>query len=267
VHVEQKADTTEYNAKAYKTNPDATTEDLVTKMPGVTNDNGVIKAHGEEVKKVTIDGKDFFGDDASLALKNLPAEVVDQVQVFDRLSDQAQFTGFNDGNTTKAMNITTKSGMNNGVFGRIYGGYGYLNDSRYSAGANINWFKGDRRISILGMSNNVNQQNFSNEDLLGVTGGAQRSGSFGGGGGGGRRGGGGAPRGGPQGRAANSFLVGQQNGISIHTRRIKLQRCVGKHKRVKLQAATFFNLADNTSSSTLSASILQPAYIYLLQRK
>lgn len=95
---EQQGDTTIFNAGAYKVNPDATAEDLISKMPGITNDNGTIKAQGEAVKRVLVDGTAFFGDDASIALKNLPAEVIDKVQVFDKLSDQAQFTGFDDGN-------------------------------------------------------------------------------------------------------------------------------------------------------------------------
>lgn len=93
----QKGDTTELNASAFKVNPDATTEDLLRKAPGVTVENGVVTAQGEEVRRVTIDGRQFFGDDATAALKNLPAEVVDKIQVFDRMSDQAQLTGFDDG--------------------------------------------------------------------------------------------------------------------------------------------------------------------------
>ena len=110
--VTQKGDTTQFSANQYKVNPDATTEDLVKKMPGITVANdGTVTAQGEQVKKITIDGKDFFGDDASAALKNLPSEIVDKIQVFDRLSDQAQLTGFDDGNSVKAINIVTKSGI------------------------------------------------------------------------------------------------------------------------------------------------------------
>ena len=103
-----------------KTNPDASAENLVTKMPGVTSENGSLKVNGEDVKKVLVDGKPFFGDDPNTAIKNLPAEVVDKIQVFDRMSDQAQFTGFDDGNSEKTINILTKPGKNNGQFGKIY---------------------------------------------------------------------------------------------------------------------------------------------------
>jgi hypothetical protein len=114
--VKQKADTLEYSASAFKVNPDADASDLVKKMPGVTVENGTVKAGGEDVKKVTIDGREFFGDDATAALRNLPAEVIDKIQVFDRLSDQAQFTGFEDNSTVKAINIVTKANMRNGQF-------------------------------------------------------------------------------------------------------------------------------------------------------
>lgn len=119
----QKGDTVQYSANQFKVNPDATTEDLIKKMPGITVDkDGTVTAQGEQVKKVTIDGREFFGDDASAALRNLPSEIVDKIQVFDRLSDQAQFTGFDDGNSQKAINVVTKSGIKNGQFGRIYAG-------------------------------------------------------------------------------------------------------------------------------------------------
>lgn len=176
---QQKGDTTQFNASQFKVNPDATTEDLIKKMPGITvAKDGTVTAQGDQVKKVTVDGKDFFGDDATSALKNLPSAIVDKIQVFDRLSDQAQFTGFDDGNSVKAINIVTKSGLKNGQFGRVYAGYG--TDDRYSGGGNISFFKGDRRLSFVGNFNNINQQNFASQDLLGVTSGGGGRG-FGGG--------------------------------------------------------------------------------------
>jgi hypothetical protein len=186
----QKGDTTEFNAAALKVNPDATVEDLVRKAPGVTIENGQVMAQGEQVQRVTIDGREYFGSDATTALRNLPAEIVDKIQVFDRMSDQSQLTGVSDGNEVKALNIVTKANMRNGQFGRVYAGYG--TDDRYAAGGNVNIFNKDRRINILGLFNNINQQNFSGEDLLGVTGqanqGGQRGGRPGGGGGWGRGG-------------------------------------------------------------------------------
>lgn len=231
--VSQKADTIQYSASQYKVNPDANAEDLIKKMPGITVDKaGTVTTHGDQVRKVTVDGKDFFGDDATAALKNLPAEVIDKIQVFDKLSDQAQFTGFDDGNSTKAINIVTKTGNRNGQFGRIYAGYG--TDDRYAAGGNVSFFNGDRRISVAGLFNNVNQQNFSNEDLLGVTssgGGANRVG------GGNRGGGGGANRGGGN---AGNFLVGQQSGINT-TNSIGINYSDKWSEKLNVSGSYFFN--------------------------
>src|SRR5690606_10182788 len=227
----QKNDTTEYNADAYKVNTNANAQDLIEKMPGVVIEDGKVQAHGEDVKKIYVDGKPFFGDDPNLALKNLPAEVIEKIQIFDKASDQAQFTGFDDGNQQKAINIITKPDKKGGVFGRVYGSLG--TDYRYSVGANINIFDGDRKISILGMSNNVNQQNFSSEDLVGV------SSSGGGGRGGGRGGMGGGMMGGG---GANNFLTGQQNGIAqTHGFGINFTDVWGKAKKVTFSGSYFFN--------------------------
>lgn len=253
IRVEQKGDTVQYNASAYKTNPDASAEDLVKKMPGVTIENGVVKAQGEDVRKVTVDGQEFFGDDATLALKNLPAEIIDKVQVFDRLSEQAQFTGFDDGNSVKTINITTTQGKNNGQFGKVYAGYG--ENDRYQSGVSMNLFKKDQRLTIIGLSNNINQQNFSNDDILGVLGTSGGGGGFGGGGGGGGRGGGnfgggggGRPGGGGGGASARDFMVGQQPGIA-KTTSIGLNYTDNLGKKVKLNTSYFFNSANNGNSS------------------
>lgn len=247
---QQKGDTTEYNAGAFKVNPDANVEDLVRKMPGVTVEGGTVKAQGEDVKRVTIDGREFFGDDATMAMRNLPAEVIDKIQVFDRQSDQAQFTGFNDGNTEKALNIITRSGMKKIEFGKFYGGYG--TDERFAVGGNYNLFNGDTRVSIVGLSNNINQQNFSSQDLLGVTASSNS------GGGGGFRGGGGGPGGGGPGgggfgnwggnNAAGNFLVGQQNGIN-KTNSFGVNYSDNWGKKIKITGSYFFNNSINDTKS------------------
>ena len=237
--ITQKNDTIEYTSSNYKVNKDASAENLITKMPGITNENGVIKAQGEEVKKVTVDGQDFFGDDASAALKNLPAEVVDKVQVYDRMSDQSQFSGINDGNSSKTLNIITKAGKNNGQFGKIYGGYG--TDDRWAAGANINVFKGKQRLSLIGMSNNINQQNFSSTDILGLTGNTNMGGGRGGMGGGGM---------GSWGGGNNNFTVNNQSGINT-TNAIGMNYSLYGGKKYKLTASYFFNTGKNTTSSFL----------------
>ena len=257
VRVEQNGDTIGYNAKAYKTNPDATAEDLVTKMPGITSDNNGLKAHGEDVKQVLVDGKPFFGDDPGMALKNLPADVIDKIQIYDKASDQSQFTGFDDGNASKTINIITKAGKNNGQFGKIYAGYG--TDDRYIAGGNLNIFDGDRRISILGLSNNINQQNFSTQDLLGVTGGSS-GGQGRGGSGGGRSGGSGTGASGSGGTggaggATNNFLVGPQAGIAA-TQAIGLNYSDKWGQKIKITGSYFFNMTDTKTTTNLTRSYI-----------
>ena len=177
VRAEQKGDTTQYNSSSFKVTQDATTEDLVKKMPGITIENGTVKAHGEDVKRILVDGKQFFGDDPSVTLKNLPAEVVDKIQVFDKLSDQAQWSGFDDGSGQKTINIVTKNAKNTGQFGKFSAGYG--TDDRYMLGANLNLFKDQRRITLLGMSNNINQQNFQADNVPGTGGGPNMGGGRG----------------------------------------------------------------------------------------
>ena len=250
--VSQKGDTLQVSANQFKVNPDASAEDLVRKVPGITIENGQVKAQGENVQKVTIDGRELFGDDATAALRNLPAEVIDKIQIFDRLSDQAQLTGFDDGNTTKGINIITRANMRNGQFGRVYAGYG--TDDRYQAGGNSTILKENRRISLVANFNNTNQQNFSQQDLLGVTSnGSQR----GGGGGGPRGGGGGGPRGGGGGfqggggfggfGGGGNFFVGQQNGIN-KTNAFGINYSDLWGKKITATGSYFFNNTNNNTN-------------------
>lgn len=238
----QLEDTTQFNADAYKTLPDADASDLIEKMPTVVIDNGTIQAQGENVKKVLVDGKPFFGNDPTAALKNLPAEVIDKIQIYDEQSDQAKFTGFDDGETSKTINIITKKNMQNGQFGKIYAGYGYEN--KYQAGGNINFFNSDQRISVIGLSNNINVQNFSTEDLLGVVGSS-------GGGRGGRRGGGGRGGRGQQGVSANDFLISQQGGITS-TNAFGINFSDKWGEKLDVSASYFFNQSDNATEQILS---------------
>lgn len=250
---EQKGDTTQYNSGAFKTNPDATAEDLVTKLPGVTSEDGKLKSGGEEIKTVLVDGKPFFGDDPSAVLKNLPAEVIDKIQIFDRKSDQSQLTGFDDGNTSKTINIITKTQFRNGIFGRTYAGYGI--EDKYRGGTSVNFFKDKRRITILANTNNVNEQNFSADDLVGVmssssSGGGNRrpGGQSGSSPSGGSNRGGGRQSGG-QGNDANNFLVDQKNGITT-TQAFGINYANG-WKKLDFTGSYFLNYTENNSLSNL----------------
>lgn len=171
--IEMKGDTTEINAGSFKVNPDASAEDLIAKMPGVMKSGGDLQAQGEKVQRVLVDGKPFFGEDPKAALKNVPADAISKVQIYDAQSEQSQFTGFDDGNTTKTINIITKMGFKTGQFGKIFAGAGKSiegsgDDIKFQGGGSINTFNGDRRLSILAQSNNINEQNFAVEDILGM---------------------------------------------------------------------------------------------------
>lgn len=167
-----KRDTIEFNASSFKTRENAVVEDLLRKLPGVEVDkDGNITAQGEQVRRVTVDGKNFFGSDPKVATRNLPADAVEKVQVYDQKSDQAVFSGIDDGQREKTVNLALKEEKKHGVFGTLVGGGG-TND-RYQARANINRFTATRQLSFLGMANNLNEQGFSMEDYMNFTGGSQ----------------------------------------------------------------------------------------------
>ena len=165
-----KKDTIEYTADAFKTQPNANVESLLKKLPGVEVDqDGTIKAQGQEVEKILVDGKEFFGDDPQIASKNLPADAIDKVQVFDELSEMSQFTGIDDGEREKTINLTLKEDRKKGYFGKIEAGYG--NENRYAGKFNLNRFNKNSQLSLIGAANNTNTQNFSISDFINFSGG------------------------------------------------------------------------------------------------
>lgn len=214
-----KKDTVEYRADAFKTKPNSTAEDLLKKLPGVQVDkDGNVKAQGEDIQKVYVDGKEFFGTDPKLATKNITADMIESVQVFDDMSDQAKFSRIDDGSRSKTLNIKLKKDKRKGYFGRFVAGVG--DNDRYQASAMFNRFDNDRRISILAGSNNLNKQSFSFSDIVSNMGGGGggRGGSGGGGfSGGGGRGGGGGGRGGPGGQGGQGGGAGFSNFGSSNT--------------------------------------------------
>jgi hypothetical protein len=162
-------DTLEFNTENFKTQPNAVVEDMLKKMPGITIDNdGTVRVNGQKVNRVLVNGKEFFTGDPKIATKNLSADAVDKVQVFDKKSDQATFTGIDDGNTEKAINLKLKKDKNNALFGRVTAGAG--GNGAYDGQTNINKFKGEQQASFLGMANNTNRQGFSMMDILNFTG-------------------------------------------------------------------------------------------------
>ncbi len=241
----QNGDTTEYVAAGVKINRDATAEDLLSKLPGVIVSNGTITAGGETVQRVLVDGRPFFGDDPTVAVRTLPAEVIDRIQVFDQMSDQAQFTGFDDGQSVKAINIITRRNRQGMNFGKLTAGYG--DNQRYDAAGNVNFFDGNSRLSFLGSSNNVNQQDFSTQDILGVI--SNRSVAFTPGSGGFR--GGGQRRANPFGRSgaisSNNQFVGQQQGIN-NTSMAGTNASDSLSDNLFAQGSYFFNRVGNQNN-------------------
>ena len=270
----QNGDTVAYNAAAFKVASDADVEGLLKKMPGITISNGSVEAQGEQVKKIFVDGKEFFGEDVSTALNSLPAQAVDRIEVFNKLSDNAEFSGMDDGEGYKAINIVTHANMRQGVFGKLYGGYGYQPDidggaptdlafnnqstydpqvgdvtshHKYNIGGNINVFQGNHRVSVIGLLNNVNQQNFSFEDILGVNGG---------GGGGGHRGGVGQYMVRPQSGVANVGSIGAQYSGTF-----------GKDDKIKLNGSYFFNKTRTRNKSIIEKWYEAPSPIDTLKQR
>lgn len=175
-----KKDTLEFNASTIKVKENAVVEDLLKKVPGVdVAKDGSITTQGEKISRVRVDGKDFMGSDPLLATRNLPADMVDKIQIIDDLSEQSKFSGVDDGNREKIINITTKKDKKKGYFGNSTLGYG--TDDRYDVNLNVNKFNNDQQISLIGQFNNVNKQNFGG----GIGGGGGGRGfQFGNGGGG-----------------------------------------------------------------------------------
>ena len=163
----QRGDTTQFNAAAFKTNPDADAGDLVSKIPGAEVSDGSVTVQGERVMRVYVDDKLFFGDDVMTAMRNLPADAIESIQMFDEMSDEAKFVGFDDGNRQRALNIVTKHKINRSVAGRLEAGYGLELDkdpngnyqNRYIVGGNANLFSDKNRWSLNGTANNMNRAN------------------------------------------------------------------------------------------------------------
>ena len=165
-----KGDTTVYTADSFKVRAGANVEELLRKLPGIQVDkDGKITAMGEQVKKVLVDGEEFFGDDPGIATKNLRANVVKEVEVFDKKSDQATFTGIDDGVKDKTINLKLKYNAKKGYFGKVETATDF--NSRYSNVAMINAFKGKRKLAAYGIMSNSGQTNLDWNDAQNFGGG------------------------------------------------------------------------------------------------
>lgn len=162
-----KGDTTIYTADSFKVSANANVEELLKRMPGIQVDkNGQIKAMGETVEKVLVDGEEFFGDDPGMAVKNLRADAVKEVQVFKRQSDQAAFTGIDDGKSQQTINLKLKEDKKKGYFGKIdaAGGLQKSIDHRFNTNLLFSSFKGKRKLSAFLLNGNTGQDGLGWED-------------------------------------------------------------------------------------------------------
>ncbi|MEC3881323.1 outer membrane beta-barrel protein [Parapedobacter sp. 10938] len=214
----QLGDTTQFNAAAFQTMKDATAQDLIEKMPGMNGEDGTLQAQGEAVAQILVDGKPFFGTDVKAALQNLPAEIIQNVQVYDKMSDKAEFSGFDDGERLKTINIITKPNSRKGLFGKASAGYG--DNDRYIVGASVNAFNEQQRLTITGLTNNINAVDYSAD---------------------------------PNSQGA----VLPQNGI-INTNRIGLNYTDSWDDKVDLNASYLFNHRKNFGESSLFREYVLP---------
>ncbi|SEP35682.1 TonB-dependent receptor [Mucilaginibacter sp. OK283] len=237
-----KEDTVIYNAAAYKVRANAPTEDLIKKLPGVDVDvNGNITTQGKQVTKVRINGKDYMGGDVQSATKNLPADIIENIQMIDDYGDQANLTGIKTGDPTKVMNITIRKDKNYGYTAQATAGdgrdalpqdQGVPNKNRYIGSLNIFNFHGDQQIAVQGSINNTNVNTFS----FGTTGGGG-GGGFGGGGGRGNAG---------RGGGGGGSLITAQNGLTdAKSIGVNFRDQWGKN----LAVYGSYSFADNTTST------------------
>lgn len=182
IPIRMRGDTLEYHADAFETKEHDNVEALLKRLPGVeVGRDGKIKAQGETVDRILVDGKEFFGDNPEVAMKNLPAGAVEKVQVYDRKSEMAEFSGVDDGVKQKTINLKLKKDKKYGFFGHVEGGYGYdvlpssvvEDNHRYKGNLSLNYFNPKVRISTIGAINNINEQSFNFMDYINLMGGIQ----------------------------------------------------------------------------------------------
>jgi len=179
IPMKMKYDTIEYDAKAFKVKPDAVAEELLKKLPGIEIDRaGNIKAMGEDVNNVLVDGKEFFGNDPKVATRNLPAGAIDKVQVFDKQTDESAFTGIDDGQRNPTLNFVLDEDKKSGIFGDVSAGGG--TGGHTAAAGKIYRFTATTQFAALGMFNNINQFGFSINDYINFSGGMAAMSSGGG---------------------------------------------------------------------------------------
>ncbi|MFL9845094.1 outer membrane beta-barrel protein [Flavobacterium rhizosphaerae] len=169
-----KSDTLEFNASSFKVRPDSNVQTLLKQLPGVDIDeDGKITVNGKEVNQILVNGKPFFDKDGKIALQNLPAEIINKIQVSDTKTKKEELTGQKASGNNASINFTIDEDKNKGIFGKAMAGYG--TDDRYESSAIFNYFKGERKISILASSNNINSSGFSMNEIFDSMGGGRNN--------------------------------------------------------------------------------------------
>ena len=244
-------DTLSYSASQFKVTADAGLENLLRKLPGISINNGKIEAQGEAVTAIYVDGEQFFGGSVQQVLQSIPAQAVERIDVYNRMSEASQITGVDDGRGGKVINITTKSSLSHSEFGKIHaaGGVGgerkpirsdigkYDNKllGRYSGGGVLNIFRGETRIAIMALANNLNKQNLSDEGIS-MSGSTNRT------------------------NASSSFSVNRQSGVaSTEIFAMNYSDKWGKRKRARFDGTVSFNHSNTHNQYTVDRWYNRPA--------
>ncbi len=244
-------DTLRYTASQFKVTTDAELETLLRKLPGVSINNGKIEAQGEAVTAIYVDGEQFFGGGVQQVLQSIPAQAVESVEIYNRMSEASQITGVDDGRGGKVINIKTKSSLSHSEFGKMHasGGAGFTRTpnrtvmgqyadklkGRYSVGGALNIFRGDTRIAIMALANNLNKQNLSDEGIS-MSGSTNRT------------------------NASSSFSVNRQSGVaSTEVFALNYSDKWGKRKRLRFDGSAFFNHTNSTNQFTIDRWYNRPS--------
>ena len=236
-------DTLRYSATQFKVTADAELEALLKKLPGISINNGRIEAQGEVVRQIYVDNKEFFGGNIQQVLQSIPAQAVESIEVYNRMSEASQITGVDDGEGGKVINIITRGSLSHSEFGKMHAAAGLGNDrtpqkssmgsydntlkGRYSAGGSLNIFRDDMRLTIMALANNLDKQNLSDEGIS-MSGSTNRN------------------------NASSSFSVNRQSGIATsEIMALNYSDRWGKRKRAKFDGNVFFNHSNTINQYTV----------------
>lgn len=238
-------DTLRYTASQFKVTVDAELETLLRKLPGISINNGRIEAQGEVVTAIYVDGEQFFGGSVQQVLQSIPAQAVESIEVYNRMSEASQITGVDDGDGGKVINIITKGSLSHSEFGKVHASGGYeptakpeiTQKGKYSVGGSLNIFRDDMRIAIMALANNLNKQNLSDEGIS-MSGSTNRT------------------------NAASSFSVNRQSGVaSAEVFAVNYSDRWGRRKRAKFDGNIFFNHNNAKNQYTVDRWYNYPAKI------